>query len=173
MCLGCGARTYQVSPPTPLPGDAAPAVTSVRDDSITVALLEQRMETAASRRDAAFLDSIWAPTFRFTHSSGSVQTRDELLKAFSAQLPTNGARTLGRDVDSLSVEMHRNTAVTSGLIRVRRCTGATYRAYTVRFVRVYGRLESGRWQLLTHRTIGEIQSESASAAGAPSNNPCN
>ncbi len=139
LCIACGRRTYEGPSPLALPRPTPAVVTSVRDDSIGVVALEQRVETAAARRDAAFLDSVWAPTFRFTHAGGTVQSRAELLSELRKSRPVNGARTLEREVDSLSVEMHQNTAVTSGIIHVRQCTRAIYHGYTVRFIRVYER----------------------------------
>lgn len=129
------------------------------DDSVSVAALEQRVETAVTRRDAAFLDSVWAPTFRFTHAGGTVQTRAKLLSEFRQPLRSDDTRTLAREVDSLSVEMHQNSAVTSGIIRVRQCTGATYRGYMVRFIRVYRRSDAGHWQLLSHHTVAPTEPE--------------
>lgn len=160
LCIGCAIGARQVQLPEELPGTAPSPAASMRDDSISVAALEQRVETAAARRDAAFLNSVWAPTFRFTHAGGTVQTRQELLSQFRQPLRSNGTRTLAREVDSLSVEMHHNSAVTSGIIHVRQCTGATYRGYMVRFIRVYRRSEAGHWQLLSHRTIAPTQPES-------------
>jgi len=152
LCFACGRRTHEGPSPLALPRPTPAVVTAVRDDSIGVAALEQRVETAAARRDAVFLDSVWAPTFRFTHAGGTVQSRAELLSAFRQSRPVNGPRTLAREVDSQSVEMHQNIAVTSGIIHVRRCTGAIYHGYTVRFIRVYKRRDTGHWQLLSHHT---------------------
>lgn len=167
LCLGCGVRTpgIQSSSGGARAGTASPA--TVRDDSITVAAMEQRVETAAVRRDVGFLDSVLAPTFRFTHAGGTVQTRAALLGQFGQAPSTTGTRTIARDVDSLSVEMHHNTALTSGIIHVSQCMGTLYRGYTVRFIRVYRRAEPGRWQLLSHRTIGPTQPDSAPPAGGP------
>lgn len=173
LCVGCGLRTQAGSQPAGRPRAEAPAVTSVREESISVAALEQKVETAAALRDASFLDSVWAPTFRFTHADGRAETRAELLSDFRKQRSANDTRALERRVDSLSVELHQHTAVTSGLIHVRRCRGATYREYTVRFIRVYGRRESGPWKLLNHHTVGETESATPSTVGAlPPDNRC-
>ncbi len=167
LCLGCGVGSRAVhsssGPSRPAPSSAA----SIRDDSASVAALEQQIETAAVNRDAVFLDSVLASTMRFTHAGGTVQLRDELLREFRQPRRSDDARTLARDVDSLSVEMHQNTAVTTGIIHVGQCAGATYRGYAVRYVRVYRRSESGRWQLLSHRTMGATRPEPSAIGGAP------
>ena len=45
----------------------APAASS---DSAVVAALEHRIEQATLRGDVAYLDSVYAPSFRFKHSTG-------------------------------------------------------------------------------------------------------
>lgn len=172
LCLGCGIGPRGVHSPSGPPRAAPASAASVRNDSLSVAALEQQVETAAATPNAAFLDSVWAPTFRFTHAGGTVQLREELLRRFRQPRQSDAARTLARQVDSLSVEMHQNTAVTTGIIHVRQCAGAIYRGYAVRFIRVYRRSETNRWQLLSHRTLGPTQPEAPSTVGAPPADPC-
>lgn len=58
LCVGCGMARQAVPSRSGLPRAPAPAVTSVREDSISVAVLEQRVETAAARRNSATLPTV-------------------------------------------------------------------------------------------------------------------
>lgn len=127
-------------------------------DSLAVAAIEQRREDASVRGDIAFLESLYAPDFIFTHFGGHSETRNELLDAMRTRLQpgaAQGVRTISRTIDSLNVELHGNVALTSGRIHVVREGGKPeQREYVVRYVRVYRRYRD-RWQLLTHRSVGE------------------
>ncbi len=121
-------------------------------DSSVIAALEHRVERATMERDAAFLDSAYAPSFRFKHSTGLIEERGPLLATM--RLPAASA-ILERSVDSLDVEVHGDIALTTGRIHVRRdVANPRWREYTVRYARVYVR-SAGRWQLLTHHSTGE------------------
>jgi hypothetical protein len=113
-----------------------------------LAALEHRVEDATRRGDVVFLDSIYAPSFRFTHSTGELEERAQRLDG----LRRGTARVFARDLDSLDVEVHDDVALTTGRIHVRQeSESPEWREYTVRYARVYVR-RSGRWLLLTHRT---------------------
>jgi hypothetical protein len=134
---------------TPRGGNAQPARASV--DSATVADLEYRVESAMLRRNAAFLDSVYAPGFRFKHAGDRLQTREDIIQALRAPRPS----ALARDLDSLDVEIHGDVALTTGRIHVRTSSDdVALREYTVRYARVYVRRD-GRWRLLTHHTTGQ------------------
>ncbi len=121
-------------------------------DSSVIAALEHRVERATMERDAAFLDSVYAPSFRFKHSTGLIEERGPLLAAM--RRPAASA-ILERSVDSLDVEVHGDIALTTGRIHVRRdVANPRWREYTVRYARVFVR-SAGRWQLLTHHSTGE------------------
>ena len=117
------------------------------------------MEDALVRRDARFLDSTYAPSFRFKHSTGTVETREERMASVRAPVPANATgRMIARVVDSLDVEVHGDVALSTGRIHVRRNGGeARWQNYTVRFARIWVRNASGRWQLVTHHSTGETQ----------------
>src|SRR4051794_39860302 len=59
-------------------GEAAAQPAGSRD-SARVAALEQRLEDAVVARRLAVLDSVYAPGFRFHHSTGESQSRAEWL----------------------------------------------------------------------------------------------
>src|SRR5687768_7652151 len=107
-------------------------------DSASIAALEQRIEDAMVRRDAEFLESVYAPTFRFKHSTGSLETRAQRMTSVRRQLPSDApGRFIARTVDSLDVEIHGDVALTTGRIHVRRDGGdPRWRDYTVRYARI-------------------------------------
>jgi uncharacterized protein DUF4440 len=136
-----------------VPGQRPTADPSQSHDSATIAGLEQRIEAAVVRRDAALLDSVYASTFRFTHSTGNVQTRAQLLASLRApQAPDAPGRTISRDIDSVEVDVHGNVALTTGRIHVVRQRGD----YTIRYARIYARSATAApWMLITHHSTGE------------------
>jgi hypothetical protein len=127
-------------------------------DSGAIARLEYRHEKAIVDRDASFLDSLYAPTFRFRHSTGDLETRSARLESLRRPVdPTAPGRTLSRTLDSIEVEVHGNTALTTGRIHVVRDGGELrWQNYTIRYARVYVRDgPAGSWRLLTHHSTGE------------------
>jgi ketosteroid isomerase-like protein len=129
---------------------AARGASAQSADSAAIAALEQRVETAVARGDAAFLESVYAPSFRFRHSTGMLEDRAMRMTALRRGPAPNAPRVTARTVDSLEVEVHGDVALTTGRIWVQR-EGSDY---TVRYARVYVRRD-GRWQLLTHHSTYE------------------
>lgn len=133
--------------PSAVPGQASSATA----DSAEIAALEHRVEQATLRGDVAYLDSVYAPSFRFTHSTGEIEERGPRL----ATLRERKTKVFARDLDSLMVEVHGDVALTTGRIHVRQeSTDPKWRDYIIRYARVYTR-RGGRWQLLTHHSTGE------------------
>ena len=58
------------------------------------------------RGDVAYLDSVYAPSFRFKHSTGTLEERGQRLAALRARRDT----VFARDLDSLDVEVHGDIA---------------------------------------------------------------
>jgi hypothetical protein len=138
----------------------ASSTASQSRDSAAIAILERRIEEANVRRDATFLDSVYASSFRFKHSTGDVETRGERLASLRSEIgPDAPGRTLTRSIDSVDVEVHGDIALTSGRIHVRRSGGeARWQNYTIRYVRVYARSgPRGQWLLLTHHSTSDSQ----------------
>lgn len=139
----------------------APGPTSARAsaDSATVARLEQQVEDAVVRRDAAFLDVVYAPSFRFKHATGTLETRDARMANLRRPIPPDApGRMVARRVDSLEVEVHGDVALSTGRIHVLRDGGEPrWQNYTVRYVRLWSRSATGHWQLLTHHSTSDSQ----------------
>jgi hypothetical protein len=141
-------------------GQRGEAHAALSRDSAAIAQLEHRIEAAVVHRDAAFLDSVYAPTFRFKHSTGDLETRAQRLSSLrKPQAPDAPGRTLSRDVDSLEVEVHGNIALTTGRIHVVRDGGDPHwRNYTIRYARMYARPAVGSpWMLVTHHSTSDAQ----------------
>ncbi|MBV9880772.1 MAG: nuclear transport factor 2 family protein [Gemmatirosa sp.] len=140
---------------------AAPLAAQAPDvsaDSALLAALEVRVEDAVTRSDAAFLDGVYAPTFRFKHATGQLEDRAIRMAALRATPRPGTPRVVSRTVDSLEVEVHGDVALTTGRIHVRREGGdpadAARRSYTIRYARLYQRRD-GRWLLVTHHSTAQ------------------
>ena len=158
-----GVPPVRVAGSGPAVSGSAPG--AIDPDSAAVAALEHRVEAAAARRDAAFLDRVLAPTFQFKHAgtTGRRESRSERMAALRRPAPPGLA--LSRVVDSLEVERHGDVALTSGRIHVKVTgSGARDSEYTVRYVRVYRRTPRG-WQLLTHHSTAQTQGPPPPLAG--------
>lgn len=126
-------------------------------DSAAIVALEHRIEAAVVERNAAFLDSVYAPTFRFKHSTGDLEDRARRMSSLSRPLRPGQPRMLSRKLDSLDVEVHGDIALTTGRIRVNReHADPEQREYVIRYARIYVR-RNGRWQQLTHHSTGETR----------------
>lgn len=164
-------RLAVVAIATCVPGLAAQSPSA---DSAAIAALEHRVEAAVARRDAAFLEGVYAPTFRFRHSTGWLEDRAARMANLRRAPGPNDPRVISRTLDSLEVEVHGDVALTTGRIFVRRddpkAEGPWRPGYTVRYARVYAR-QGGRWTLLTHHSTHETPGappDSAARAPLPS-----
>ena len=139
------ATTASAHPPEAPPSDGAAEVVA----------FERTMEAAVVRGDVAFLDTICAPDFSFTHGDGWTTGGQPLRVDTRAQwLASVGkAPYLSRDLDSVQVEMHGDIAITYGRYVARNKAAAPNRSeFSVWFERVYAR-RNGRWQYVSHRTV--------------------
>ena len=113
--------------------------------------IERKLAAAVLKVDVATLERTYAEDFRFTHSTGDVQTKAEWLKALQSGQTSYTAR----NIDSIEVELHDDVAITTGRIHARTDSAdARWQEYTVWYVRVYAQRDD-RWQLLSHRTVRE------------------
>jgi S-formylglutathione hydrolase len=143
------------------PGVPAPSAAD-RTVIADVLALEKAMEAAVVRQDTAFLDRVLAPTFIFTHGDGwtnggkplKVDTKATWIEWVKRQ----PAPYWYRDLDSVTVELHGDVALTIGrYFYLPRTAGQTAETTGVShqhvwFERVYAK-RSGQWQHLSHRTV--------------------
>jgi hypothetical protein len=107
--------------------------------------LEYAFERACGAGDIATLAPLLAVDFRYTHTAGQTQRRDEFLAGLARRV---GLR--DRRLDDLSVEVHHDLAVTHGTLTI---SYPTARAdHHLRYVRLYRR-HGARWHLIFHRTF--------------------
>ena len=133
-----------------------------KDDLDDLKRIERELAAAVLHVDLAILERTYADDFRFTHSTGNVQTKAEWLR----DLRSGETSYTARSIDSIEVELHDDVAITTGRIHARiDSSDPRWKAYTVWYVRVYAE-RGGRWQLLSHRTVREQTGPLPASEGA-------
>jgi hypothetical protein len=97
--------------------------------------LEQEWVEALIKADTAKLETLYADTLVYTHSSGSVDDKAKYL----ANLKAGGTKYLSINRDDIKVNLYGDTAVV---------TDSTVDA---RMLHVYAKVK-GRWQMVAHQT---------------------
>lgn len=115
--------------------------------------LENAVAAAVLSADLEFLDGVYADDFRFSHSTGDVDTKSSWIEL----LRENPGYYTERRVDRIDVEMHGNVALTAGRIHSRTTsTDPRWQEYSIWYIRFYEK-QDGQWRLLSHRSIREEQ----------------
>jgi uncharacterized protein (TIGR02246 family) len=112
-------------------------------------LIRLQHEWAAARvkRDVAFLESLYAKEFRITSLNGVVVERDADIAAFaSGALQPESVKN-----EDMRVAVYGDTAVVTGLEKMKGTYNSVFGQFTVRFTNVFVR-QDGRWLLLTHHS---------------------
>lgn len=149
----------------------AEAQRTTASDSAQIVVLEQRVEDAVVQRNTLFLARVYAPTFRFKHSTGQLEDRAQRMQAMRTPPRPGSAQVIERRVDSLDVEVHGDVALTTGRIHIKRDgPPSPNRDYTIRYARIYVRRD-GRWQLLTHHSTEQTFNLAGAAPVKPSTHP--
>lgn len=112
-------------------------------DTQDLSVADRLIEEAVVRGDVQALQQVYTEDFRFTHSTGDVQTKAQWLEAVALRTFTS------RIVSAVQVESHGNAALTTGRLEVK--TRDPSSGYTLRYVRLYQRVD-GRWRLASHFT---------------------
>ena len=115
------------------------------NDSLAVVAIEHAADAAIVQQNSAGLDTLWASDLRFVHSDGTLEDR----AAWQRKIREGRPRFVERSLDSLSVEIHEDVAISAGRLHVRTIP---IDEYWVRYVRVYAR-RNGRWLLIRHQSI--------------------
>ena len=112
---------------------------------------EKTIAEAVVNLDFDTMDKIYADEFVFYHSTGAVEGKDDWL----TRLRNGDAVYTARIVDSLAVDFHGDTAITSGRIHLKtKSTNPDRREFTVWYYRIYENRD-GRWQMVSHRSLHE------------------
>jgi len=103
-------------------------------------------------KNAAFMQTHYAPDFYFRHSTGLIDSKESWMKGV---LDTSN-HFLSRQHDSVDVELHGDVAVLAGKLTVKRRGANKISGYGLRYIRVYA-YRKKKWQLLSHRSTDEWQ----------------
>jgi uncharacterized protein DUF4440 len=120
-----------------------------------VLAFERSLEAAFVRGDVAYFDRGSRPDLTVIHGDGwinggkpsSVDDKKSFLRRVESKLYSV------RDLDSVTVEMHGDIAITHGRLIAQARTGSPDRSWlSVWYERVYERRD-GHWLLVSHRTL--------------------
>ena len=113
--------------------------------------IEKAVAEAVVNLDFETMDQTYADDFVFYHSTGVIEGKDDWLR----KLRNGEAVYTARIVDSLEVDFHGDTAITSGRIHLKtRSADPQRREFTVWYYRIYEKRD-GRWQMVSHRSLHE------------------
>ena len=113
--------------------------------------IEKAIAAAVVNLDFETMDRTYADEFVFFHSTGVIEGKDDWL----TKLRNGEAVYTARIVDSLEVDFHGGTAITSGRIHLKtKSVDPQRREFTVWYYRIYEKRD-GRWQMLSHRSLHE------------------
>jgi len=146
--------------PAPTPAEMA-AIAEVK-------AFEKKCDDAAVSGDAAFLEKALAPTFIMTHgdgwASGGMPIKVDTKKSWIEYIGKQPLPYVYRNLDSITVELHGDIAITLGRYRYLPRSNAPNPSTAgthlfVWFERVYAK-RNGEWQFLSHRTTNGPNRES-------------
>ena len=113
--------------------------------------IEKAVAEAVVNLDFDTMDRTYADEFVFYHSTGVIEGKDDWLR----KLRNGEAVYTARIVDSLEVDFHGDTAITSGRIHLKtKAANPDRREFTVWYYRIYEKRD-GRWQMVSHRSLHE------------------
>jgi hypothetical protein len=156
-----GAGRGTVSPGVGGAPPGVPAPTAA--DAATIAEVkefEKKCDDAAVTGDVAFLEKALAPTFIMTHgdgwTTGGMPIKVDTKKTWLEYVGKQPLPYVYRNLDSVTVELHGDIAITLGRYRYLPRTNAPNPTNVgthlfVWFERVYAK-RNGAWQFLSHRT---------------------
>jgi hypothetical protein len=131
---------------------------SASDPVADVLALERRIEDAVVRGDVAYVSSVTAGDFTFTHGDAwthggkplAIDDKAAFLKRVEEK------EYLIHDLDLIKVEVHADIIITYGryvsLYEPKSSAAAPGRLNSIWFERVYAK-RNGQWQFLSHRTV--------------------
>lgn len=108
------------------------------------------IDRSVVQKKVALLQKYYADDFVFTHGTGLVDSKKSWIKNVS----DTSVHYISREHDSTFVELHKDVAIITGILTVRRQMPASINAYALRYVRVFV-LRKNQWQMISHRTTSE------------------
>ena len=105
--------------------------------------LEQEWVNALIKADIAKLETLYADTLVYTHSSGQVDDKAKYIAALKAGTP----KYLSLDRDNIKVNVYGDSAVVTCHVLIK----LSDRTVDARMIHVYAKLK-GRWQMVAHQT---------------------
>ena len=109
--------------------------------------LEQDWVNALVKADAAKLETLYADTLVYTHSSGSVDDKAKYI----ANLKAGGTKYLSIDRDSVKVNTYGDSAIVTCHAVIKLVANGENRTVDARMIHVYAKIK-GRWQMVAHQT---------------------
>lgn len=95
--------------------------------------LNRSIEKAVVEKQIGLLQKHYAEDFVFTHGTGLVDSKKSWLK----NVADSSVHYLSRLHDSIVVEVHKNIAIVSGTLTVKRQLPASVSRYALRYLRVF------------------------------------
>lgn len=108
------------------------------------------LDNAVTNKQADYLQKHFAPDFYFLHSTGQVDSK----KSWMQYVLDTATRYRSRTHDSVTVELHGDVAILTGILTVTRTAQTKITGYVLRYIRLYA-YRQNRWQLLSHRSLNE------------------
>ena len=99
------------------------------------------------KADAAKLETLYADTLVYTHSSGSVDDKAKYI----ANLKAGGTKYLSIDRDNIKVNTYGDSAIVTCHAVIKLLTNGENRTVDARMIHVYAKIK-GRWQMVAHQT---------------------
>jgi ketosteroid isomerase-like protein len=109
--------------------------------------LEQEWVDALIKADAPKLETLYADTLVYTHSSGSVDDKAKYL----ANLKAGGTKYISIDRDDIKVNTYGDTAIVTCHALIKLKANGADRTVDARMIHVYSKIK-GRWQMVAHQT---------------------
>ncbi len=108
------------------------------------------IDRSVVQKKITLLKKYYADDFVFTHGTGLVDSKTSWIKNVS----DTAVHYISREHDSTNVELHKDVAIVTGILSVRRQMPAKINAYALRYVRVFA-FRQNQWQMISHRTTSE------------------
>ncbi|RYD83257.1 MAG: nuclear transport factor 2 family protein [Sphingobacteriales bacterium] len=121
---------------------------SAQSDSLLLVELNQQADNDVVKKNITALEKIYADDFVFTHGTGKIDNKSSWLRSAAKGL------FVSRNHDSVTVEMHKTTAIVKGKLSVVKNNREKTDRYHIYYLRVFCKRENG-WQMVSHYTTRE------------------